>query len=101
MKYIFLLLLVGCATSEQRQERAIQIAEHEPDRIEKWTYYDDFCKRNGIMLWKNTVKTYRWCRECTPHRLDWDFYYRVEDFSRPGADWRPKGGNNVRCVGGL
>ena len=101
MKFVLLLLLVGCSTltEQQRAERAIQIAEHEPDRVEKWTVYEYFCKESGIMLWHNPVKR---CRRqgCIPHRMDWDFYYRVEDANRPPGtpDWKPKLGNNVKCI---
>ena len=111
MKYLLVRLLVGCATQQQRAERAIHIAEHEPDRVEKWGIYEYWCE--GIMLWHNPVRNYRACRRrgCIPHRVDWDFYYKCRQkevdalmrcenklilSKRP--IWKSKLGNNVRCV---
>ena len=89
-------ICTACATSS---ERAVELAEHEPDRIEKWGIYEYWCDEAGIMLWHNPVRNYRSCRRrgCIPHRIDWDFYYKSLD-NESAIDWRPKLSNNVVCT---
>lgn len=114
MLLFVLMFLVGCSTltEQQRVDRRIQWLEHEPDRLDKWGSYKDWCAGGGLMLWGPRSKT---CRvsihDCVPRRLDWDFMYkctkgdlkaqmRCENklIARNAWNWRAKASNSVQCM---
>ena len=97
-----LLFIVACApmTERERVEHLLEVAQHEPDRIEKWGQFKAYCKENGIMMWNRYSRKCR-KKDCIPYIHDWDFTYRSEAYilknpTRP--DWSLNAGNNIYCV---
>ena len=119
---LMLATLIACAPLteverlekvQQQTQRKIAWLEHEPDRVEKWGSYKNWCSEAGWMRWGPHAKHCRVnCYNRVPERFDWDFMYkctkgdlatqsRCEDrlSARNTWNWRAKSGNNVICVG--
>ena len=89
MRYLLILLLVGCVTT-LTEEQAFQKEYDEADRKIQYLLWEKQCITNGGFVF--TYRPSRPCvnkRNCIPHRWDWKYDNEHE---------RAKQGNKTVCL---
>lgn len=89
MKYIILLLLVGCAANLTENEIFARDYE-ENDRRVQYARWEQWCHDSGgVIYYDNLLRPCMTSRNCIPHRWDWRWDSEME---------RPSLGNSVLCL---
>lgn len=74
-KFLFLLILAGCATTEPLTEmEQLWADQKEQERKEAFLAWVEWCSNNGILLVENATSCIlgRFDRGCIPHKIEWD-----------------------------
>ena len=89
MRYLILLLLVGCASEPLTEEEQFQREYDENDRKVHYIKWEKECRAAGMVVYGNNPIKQRLNKDKIPHRWDWSYNTKME---------RPDLGNSYVCV---
>lgn len=89
MRYLILLLLVGCASEPLTEEEQFQREYDENDRKVRYRAWEKQCTDAGMVVYGNHPVRPRLNSDRIPHEWDWSYNTKME---------RPDLGNSYICI---